>query len=75
MNKLIILENEFLYVEIDPILGGSIKNFFIKNKNLKIPVFRETTNKIRKKDDVLLNSFFSLIPFSGRIGNDAPRIG
>ena len=69
MNKLIILENEILYVEINPILGGSIKNFFIKNKNIKIPVFREASNKIRKKDDVLLNSFFSLIPFSGRIGN------
>lgn len=69
MKKLIILENDILYVEINPILGGSINNFFIKNKNLKIPVFRKTSNKIIKKDDILLNSFFSLIPFSGRIAN------
>ena len=49
MKKLIILENDILYVEINPILGGSINNFFIKNKNLKIPVFRKTSKKKNDK--------------------------
>ena len=69
MTKLVILENDALYVEINPKLGGSITNFFIKNKDLKIPVFRKTSNKKINKNNILLNSFFSLIPFSGRIGN------
>ena len=42
MEKLIILENDILYLEINPQLGGSIVNFFIKNNNAKISVFRKT---------------------------------
>jgi len=67
VNKIIVLQNNSLYVEINPKLGGSIVNFSLKKDNSKISIFRKTSKKIKNIKQILETSSFPLIPYSGRI--------
>ena len=69
MEKIVVLENNFLYVEINPNFGGSILNFSYKKNNSKISIFRKTPKKIKNNNikNILATSYFPLIPYSGRI--------
>ena len=69
MKKTIILENNFLYVEVNPNFGGSILDFSFKKNNSKISIFRKTPKKTKYNNinNILATSYFPLIPYSGRI--------
>lgn len=67
MNKIYVLENKYLYVEINPALGGSIVNFSLKKNSSKVSIFRKTSKKIKSIKKILQTSSFPLIPYSGRI--------
>jgi len=68
MEKIVVLENNFLYVEVNPNFGGSILNFSFKKNHSKISIFRKTPKKINNNiKNILATSCFPLIPYSGRI--------
>ncbi|MDE0783683.1 MAG: aldose 1-epimerase [Planktomarina sp.] len=63
---MLVMENDFVIVEINSEVGGSISRFYYKHKGEHLPVLRAATGT----DSPVEMSMFPLVPYCNRIKNN-----